>query len=544
MKFEATPLAQAEGAILAHSVRAGARSFKKGHRLSAADIGEIRQAGIREIVAARLEAGDVPEDQAARRLAAAACGPGLRVAEAFTGRCNLYAESAGLVVLERARIDAVNLIDEALTIATLPPFENVGPRQMVATIKVIPFAVPEAALVRAEDAARAGGPLLRVAPFRAHRAALIQTRLDGPKASVLDKTVAVTRARLTALGSTLGEEVRCAHEPKALGAEIRRLIGHGFGPILIASASATTDRRDVLPSGIEAAGGEVVHVGMPVDPGNLMVLGRHGQTAVLGLPGCARSPKLNGFDWVLARLLAGLAVERRDVMAMGAGGLLAEIETRPQPRDLDAASTAPHAPRIAALVLAAGRSSRMGARNKLLEPIDAKPMVRHVVEAIAKTDVAGITVVTGHQAEQVRAALGGMSVAFVHNPDFAEGLSTSLRAGIDALPQAIDGVLICLGDMPETRSADLGKLMAAFNPLEGRSICVPTHAGKRGNPVLWAARYLPEMRALQGDVGAKHLIGAHADEVCEVAVDAPGVLLDLDTPEALAAFRAERLGAA
>ena len=231
-------------------------------------------------------------------------------------------------------------------------------------------------------------------------------------------------------------------------------------------------------------------------------------------------------------------------MRMGAGGLLAEIETRPQPREASGAARAPHAPNVAALVLAAGRSSRMGARNKLLEPIDGVPMVRRVVEAIRTSDVVKLIVVTGHQAQEVRAALSGLDVAFFHNPDYAEGLSTSLRAGARALPGDVDAMLVCLGDMPDTRKADIDRLIAAFNPLEGRAICVPTHDGKRGNPVLWAARFIPEMAELKGDVGARHLIGAHADEVCEVAVDQPGVLIDLDTPEALAAFHAGRRGRA
>ena len=538
------PIAAAEGTVLAHSVRAGARAFKKGHRLGAADIETLQRAGVAEVMAAKLEVGDVPEDEAARRLAAAIAGTGLRAAEPFTGRCNLYAEVPGLVQFDPARIDAVNLTDEAITVATLAPYAVVSPRQMVATVKIIPFAVPENALARAEAAARGEEPLLRIAPFARRSVGLIQTTLEGTKASVLDKTSAVTKARLAALGSDLAGETRCAHDPAALAKALRDCLDRGLSPILIASASATTDRRDVLPLGIGQAGGEVRHLGMPVDPGNLMVLARRGDVPIVGLPGCARSPKLNGFDWVLTRLVAGLKVESRDVMRMGAGGLLAEIETRPQPREASGAARAPHAPNVAALVLAAGRSSRMGARNKLLEPIDGVPMVRRVVEAIRTSDVVKLIVVTGHQAQEVRAALSGLDVAFVHNPDYAEGLSTSLRAGARALPGDVDAMLVCLGDMPDTRKADIDRLIAAFNPLEGRAICVPTHDGKRGNPVLWAARFVPEMAELKGDVGARHLIGAHADEVCEVAVDQPGVLIDLDTPEALAAFHAGRRGRA
>ncbi|MFO7482482.1 NTP transferase domain-containing protein, partial [Oceanibaculum nanhaiense] len=147
-----------------------------------------------------------------------------------------------------------------------------------------------------------------------------------------------------------------------------------------------------------------------------------------------------------------------------------------------------------------------------------------------------LTVVTGHEAARVKAALPG-DLAFADNPDYAAGLSASLKAGIAALPADIDGVVVCLGDMPRISPAMIDRLIAAFDPVEGREICVPTYKGKRGNPVLWGRRFLPEMAALAGDVGAKHLIGAHADLVVEVEMDEKGVLIDIDTPDALTRYQ-------
>lgn len=523
---------EAEGAILAHSLKAGAATFKKGRVLTAEDVAALAGAGVNRIVAARLEAGDVPEDQAAAELARALAGPGVRVGAPFTGRANLFAEADGVVTIDRARLDAINLVDEALTVATLPPFDTVSARQMLATVKIIPFAAPRAALDRTLALTRQEGPLIRVHAFRPRNIGLVATRLPAIRESVLDKTRSVLDARLAAMGSRIGHEIRCAHDEEAVGEAVRQLLGEGFDPVFVFGASAIVDRRDVVPAGIVRAGGEIVHFGMPVDPGNLMLIGRAGAVPVLGMPGCARSPRHNGFDFVLARILAGLEVTREDVMRLGAGGLLKEIATRPQPRE-SASAARPAAARVAAIILAAGRSSRMGEINKLLAEIDGKPMIARIADAALASEAQPVIVVTGHEAEKIREALTGRGLRFVHNPDHAEGLSTSLRAGIGALPESADAAVVCLGDMPDITPSQIDKLIAAFDPGEGRTICVPVFAGKRGNPVLWGAEYFPQMCELMGDAGAKHLIGEHADAVCEVAMPDDASLRDIDTPEEL-----------
>ncbi|HLZ64930.1 MAG TPA: molybdopterin-binding/glycosyltransferase family 2 protein [Aliidongia sp.] len=540
MIFGPIPIPRALGAVLAHAVTAGERRLKKGRVLDADDLAALEAAGIAEVAAAVLEPDDVAEDQAATRAAAGLFGPGLSAGAAFTGRVNLFAEDHGLLTLDRDEIDRLNRVDEALTVATLSPFAPVEPGQMVATVKIIPFAAAERHVAAWEHIA-ASRPPLGLARFRARPVALIQTLLPGLKPSVLDKTVEVTRRRLAALGSPLVAERRVAHDAEAVAAGLAAMRAEGAELVLIAGASAIIDRRDVIPAGLVAAGGRIVHFGMPVDPGNLLLLGSLDGIPVLGLPGCARSPKLNGIDWVLQRLAADLPVGPAEITGLGAGGLLAEIPSRPLPRaEIGALEAPPRRPRIAALVLAAGQSRRMGADNKLLIPLDGKPMVRHVVERVLASAARPVTIVLGHEGDAVRAALAGLDVGFALNPDYADGLSGSLKTGLAAVPDGADGAIVCLGDMPDVSAELIDRLIAGFNPVEGRAILAPVRGGRRGNPVLWARRFFGELMALSGDTGAKHLIGNYGEFLTEIEAVDDGVLIDLDTPEALAAYRERR----
>jgi molybdenum cofactor cytidylyltransferase len=531
MKFGRLPLAEAAGAVLAHTLRLPGQVLKKGRLLGAAELEALRAAGHADVVAARLEAGDVAEDEAAARVARAVAGRNVSVAEAFTGRCNLFAAARGLLVVDGARVDALNAIDEALTVATAAPHARVERGEMVATVKLITFAAPRAVV----EAGAAVGPLVSVAALRPRAVGLVLTRLGEMDERHLDVPAGTLRTRVAALGGRVERELRTAHDEEAVAAAIRELLAARLSPILVMGASAPTDRDDVVPAAVVRAGGVVEHLGMPVDPGNLLVLGRHGQTPVIGVPGCARSLKPSGFDWVLERLCAGLDVSGADLAAMGVGGLLKEIPGRPQPR-------APAAPvaakRVGAIVLAAGLSRRMGA-NKLLMPVAGVSMVARAVDALVASPARPIVVVVGHQAAEVRAALAGRAVTFVANPDYAAGLSTSLRAGVAALAD-VDGAVVCLGDMPWVRAEHVRALVDAFDPAAGRTICVPVHQGKRGNPVLIGARHFPALGRLTGDVGARALIEEHADEVCAVPVADGGVTLDVDTREALAGLEENR----
>jgi len=532
MKFGRIALDEATGAILAHSVRHAAGLFKKGRVLSAADLKLLRDAGVENVYAARLEADDVAEDEAAGTIARAIAGLGSIAQEPFTGRANLHAEAPGLAIIDTDRVRELNRLHESLTLATAANHEKVESRQMVATVKVIPFAVPRPILTRAL-AIIGDEPIVRVEAFRPRHAGLVITRLPQTKPSLIAKSEASIRARIGALGGSVDEIVVCDHAIEPIKDAVGKLHARRLNPILIFGSSAIVDRGDVIPQGLVAAGGEVVHLGMPVDPGNLLMLGRLDGVPAIGVPSCARSPKVNGFDWVLERVMAGLHVTAQDIMDMGTGGLLKEIPSRPSPRE---GTQTQKAPIIAAIILAAGQSTRMG-QNKMLADFRGKPLIRATVESVMKSTASPVIVVTGHQAEEVRVALDRLDIAIVDNPDYAQGLSTSLRAGIAALPADVAGAVVCLGDMPLVETAVIDRLIAAFNPAECRLICVPTYNGKIGNPILWGREFFAEMSKLGGDRGARSLLESHGDQLVEVPVADDAILTDIDTPEALDRLR-------
>lgn len=532
MRFGPVPVDAALGGVVAHAVRRDGFVLKKGTVIGGVEVAALKAAGIATVTVALAEPGDVGEDAAAARIAAAVSGPGLRVDPPFTGRSNLFATEAGVLVVDRPGIDALNRIDEAITFATLPAFAAVEAGEMVATVKIIPYAAPGEAVERACR----HGSLIRVAPFVRRRVAVVSTLLPGLAPKVVEKTLRVTADRLAPAGAAIVHETRVPHETAALAAALAVAAGQA-DLVLVFGASAIADRRDVIPSALEAAGGRVEHLGMPVDPGNLLMVGERAGVPVIGAPGCARSPKENGFDWVLMRLLAGLAVSREDITGMGVGGLLMEIVSRPQPRggEAEAAVVEPGEPRIAGIVLAAGRSTRMGGPNKLTAVLDGLPLVRHAASAALQAGLSEVVVVTGHQADRVEAALAGLAVRFIHNPDFAGGLSTSLRTGIGALDEATDAAVVLLGDMPRVDASLVRRLAGAFDPAAGRHVAVPVADGRRGNPVLWGRRFFGELMKVTGDQGGRAVLASAPEAVAEVPAEGEGVHLDLDTPEALAA---------
>jgi molybdenum cofactor cytidylyltransferase len=532
MKFGPASPTDAIGGVTVHTLRQGSLVLKKGTTIGAAEVEALNRAGVKDVVVVRLEEGDVSEDVAAASIAQAVTGDGINVERAFTGRANLFAGRAGVLVIDRAAVDRINGVDEAITFATLSAYKPVVEGEMVATVKLIPFGV-EASL---RDAAvkAAGHGALRIVPYAIKRVGVVSTLLPGLAPKVVEKTLRVTSERLAPAGATIIAERRVPHEEVALAASIKELLGLGAELVIVFGASAIADRRDVIPAAITGIGGAIEHFGMPVDPGNLLLIGSAQGVPVLGAPGCARSPVENGFDWVLMRLLAGLKVTRAELTGMGVGGLLMEIVTRPQPRAKPGTEGNRN---VAAIILAAGRSTRMGGPNKLLAELDGKKLVRIATEQALASKASDVVVVTGHQAELVEKALEGLKVRFVRNPDFAGGLASSVKAGIAAVPEQADGAVICLGDMPLIDADLIDRLIDSFAPDRGNLIVVPAADGRRGNPVLWSRRFFRELMTLDGDIGARHLIAKHAEAVAEVPVEGQSAFLDIDTPAALEAAR-------
>jgi molybdenum cofactor cytidylyltransferase len=532
MKFGPASPTDAIGGVTVHTLRQGSLVLKKGTTIGAAEVEALNKAGVAEIVVVRLEQGDVSEDAAAAGIAQAVTGDGINVERAFTGRANLFAARAGVLVIDRAAVDRINAVDEAITLATLSAYKPVVEGEMVATVKLIPFGVEAKLRDAAVDAAGRGA--LRIAPYTIKRVGVVSTLLPGLSPKVVEKTLRVTSERLAPAGAAIIAERRVPHDETVLAAAIKELLALGAELVIVFGASAIADRRDVIPAAITEIGGAIEHFGMPVDPGNLLLIGSAGGVPVLGAPGCARSPVENGFDWVLMRLLAGLKVTRAELTGMGVGGLLMEIVTRPQPR---AKPEAEGNRNVAAIILAAGRSTRMGGPNKLLAELNGNRLVRIATEQALASKACEIVVVTGHQAELVEKALAGLKVRFVRNPDFAGGLASSVKAGITAVAANADGAVICLGDMPLISAGLIDRLIEAFAPERGNLIVVPTADGRRGNPVLWSRRFFKELMTLDGDIGARHLIARHAEAVAEVPVEGQSAFLDIDTPQALEAAR-------
>ncbi len=325
MKFGKVPTTDAADTLLAHSVALPKGRLRKGLRLTATHVQQLLDAGIAEVTVARLAATDVDENTAAARLARTllADHPHLTQTKPFTGRVNLLADGPGVALLDVGALEAVNAVHPMITLATVPPYQQMAQGGMVATIKIISYGVDQADLARA---CAAGQGAIAMAMPQLADATLIITEIDGGAGDKGQKAIA---DRLAALNVTLKDVVMVPHQTDALCAAITSA---KTALILILTGSATSDIDDVAPTALRAAGGKVARFGMPVDPGNLLFLGHLGTQQVIGLPGCARSPALNGADWVLSRIICGIHVTAGDIAGMGVGGLLKEIATRPQPR--------------------------------------------------------------------------------------------------------------------------------------------------------------------------------------------------------------------
>jgi hypothetical protein len=340
MKFAPVLLSDARGKILGHNIAdaEGRRLLRKGKPLSDEDLEKLRALGRTSVYVAEIEPDDVDENQAARRIAGAICGPGLQISHASSGRTNLLASEQGILRVDIERLAQIN-DREGVTLSTLMTHAPVHARQIVATIKIIPYAVPEAVVRAAEGIAGGSHPVVRLDPLPHRSVGMI---LSGSM-SIHEKLVSdfvPLRSRIERLGSSVARTDFVALDDEsdeaALASMLKQQLASGIGMILLAGETAIMDSQDIVPRAVERAGGYVESVGAPVDPGNLLMLAYIDDVPVVGAPGCARSRKTNIVDWILPRLLVGDRLTRRDIVALGHGGLLQDISERGMPRDVDA----------------------------------------------------------------------------------------------------------------------------------------------------------------------------------------------------------------
>jgi molybdenum cofactor cytidylyltransferase len=321
------PPEQAIGLILRHNLAdvQGRKAFSKGHRIAAPDLPKLRALGVELVRVAVLEPGDVHEDEAARRLAEAVCGAGVVASTPVASRVNLLAEVDGVVEIDVERLLQINQID-GLTVATLPSHALTRARKRVATIKIIPFAVPEAALAQAEAIGSSGGPVVALRRLRVLQVGVILVGSLAAQERIEHGVLPAIVARVVELGSAIRAVRYIPPDEPAIAAAIAELRATAE-LIIVAGETSIMDRDDVTPQGIRLAGGRIEHYGAPVEPGNLLLLAYledAGQALpVLGAPGCVRSRDVNIVDLLLPRLLAGEYIAKRDIVALGHGGLLA-----------------------------------------------------------------------------------------------------------------------------------------------------------------------------------------------------------------------------
>ena len=326
MIFAEVALEEAEGAILAHSVACSGERLKKGICLKAEHLAALRASGAERVTVARLEADDIVENTAAEILAEALMeqsGEGLKRTLPFTGRVNLIATGASVVEQDITRLIDMNKVDPMISCATVPQYQQMSEGGLVATVKIISYSVPKVNLEKACALARGA---IRLRSSKLQTAALLISETEGGAG---DKGLSAISARLETLGISLEKVERVPHNTQSIAQTLKHF---DTDMVLILTSSATSDINDTAPAAVRLAGGEVSRFGMPVDPGNLLFLGSLKNKPVIGLPGCARSPALNGADWILSRISCGVACDDDSFAEMSVGGLLKEIPTRPQPR--------------------------------------------------------------------------------------------------------------------------------------------------------------------------------------------------------------------
>jgi molybdenum cofactor cytidylyltransferase len=536
MKYGDFELRDAEGVMLAHAIRLPKGRLAKGHVLNVEDISLLREEGVQSVTAVRMDLGDLSEDDAAAQIARAIAPDHLRFSDATTGRVNIYTNVDGLFVANKDVVDALNRIDPAITLACLADHAPVRAGDMVATIKIIPLSVERKLVESAVGIVREAIPF-EVKTYRPRAVTLIATELPALKTSVMNRTAKLLAQRLAVSGSRLINEIRVAHDRQAVAEQLQQLVdSKNIEPaiIIVFGASAVADPEDVIPAAIRAAGGVVDRVGMPVDPGNLIVLGHIGDIAVIGAPGCARSPKENGFDWVLNRIMVGEAPTEIDVSGLGVGGLLMEIPTRPRLRDTDGGGDRPIT--VGAVLLAAGQARRMGTGgpHKLLAEFDGVPLVRRSAQTLlVSAGLTSVVAVTGYRRADVEQALAGLDMRIAFNADYESGMASSLVCGFsDPALAKHDGVLVMLADMPAITQVQVSALVNAFREAGGNAIVRSVFEGKRGNPIILPRAVYGAVLRLEGDIGAKAIVEGSGLPVIDIDIG-PAAHIDVDTPEAV-----------
>ncbi len=528
------------GSVIAQTYNLPGKTISKGTFVTSEIVGYFKEGEVKNILCAVPDNGDLHEDEAADIISNAIDKSHIYIDSASTGRVNFKSRSLCLVRYKRDLIKKVNLVDESIAFSIVENNQLLAKNDLIATLKIIPF-FTQKKYVDQVISILDKNELFKTYTLNKKEVSLIQTSFEWQKKSMFKATSNVTRNRLEALDCSLNEEKLIRHDYNVLRSEIRSSIESGIDILLISGASAIIDRSDYIPKAILSEGGEIIQYGLAVDPGNLLLVGKIGKTAIIGMPGCARSPKLNGFDWVLQLLMADIPVVKEELAEMGAGGLLMEIASRPLPRAL-AKSVNKREKKMMGVILAAGNSTRMGKDNKLLKNIDGTPLIRNIALEISKSNLDSCSIVLGYQSDKVADVIKDLNINLILNPLWKKGQASSLKAALNSLTPSYSDLLIMLGDLPGIKSGHINRIIEEHLSSENRTskITIPSFKGQKGNPVIWGRAFFHDLSNLEGDVGGRVLFGQHPAAINLIEMDDPSVVTDTDTPEDFEDFLSKR----
>ena len=531
MKIENLDPRESKGSILAQSYNLSERKLSKGTRVSKAIVELLNKENIKSILCAVPDENDMDEDAAAEAISNAIDRNRIYAEEASTGRVNFRTPALGVVRYNRELIKKINLVDESIAFSIVEHNQLLAKNDLIATLKIIPFFASKIYVERVV-ALLSKYEIFKIHRLEEKKVDFIQTYYNWQKRSIFKATSNVTRSRLDALGCLLEKETLIPHDHESLCSEIKSSLDSGAQVLLISGASAITDRSDYIPRAILSVGGEIIQYGLAVDPGNLLLIGQIGSTTVIGMPGCARSPKLNGFDWVLQLLMANIPITKEELADMGAGGLLMEIASRPLPRALSK-SVYKRGKKIMGVILAAGNSTRMGKDNKLLRNVGDASLVRNTAVEMLNSDVDSCSIVLGYQSDKVAEVIKDLNISLILNPLWQEGQASSLKAALNTLDDTYSDLLIMLGDLPGVKSRHINTIIEEHLLTNNRrsKITIPSFNGKKGNPVIWGRSFFPDLSNLEGDAGGRALFNHHPAAINLLDMDDPAGVTDTDTPE-------------
>ena len=525
MKIFEKNIQEAFGYLLMHSVFLKDGRIRKGKIIDKDDIAMMESSAIAKVHVGELEDDDISENYASGLIAKAIATNQFAISPTLSGKTNITSTADGLIEIDEGNVTKLNNLSPNIAVSTLNNHDVVYRGDHTVSVKIISFAISSYDLNKIINFLKRNS-IVKLKKFKSMRFGVIYTIAKNEKRSLIEKTKKSIMSRISDYNSTIMDERVLPHDYASIKNNVVELLESNINCILLFLSTSITDVNDIVPTVINDLGGEIKSFGMPVDPGNLTLSGKINDIDIIVAAGSARSDSLNGFDWHLNCAHANIEVNQKMVNSLGVGGLLKDIDFAVKRKRVSKTIDTKKS-NIAAVVLCAGESKRMGNKNKLLLEVAGKSLIKNYIDNISKSNVSEIVIVTGHQSIEIEKELDGYEVKFIHNDRYREGMSTSLNTGINSLSKNINAAIICLPDMPMIGIYEINKLIEYYNPKIGNEICIATYNDQRGNPVLWDKKYFKKLMQITGDKGGRYLLPKFLEQSVEVKLG-EAVAFDVD----------------